>query len=156
MKLKLFLFLFILVLFSATSKSQISIGNDLSEIDYSTPKEYEIGGITVTGVQFLDNNMLIMLSGLSVGDKITIPGDKISGAIDKLWEQGLFENIKISVSKISDKTIFLDIYLQERPRLSKFKFTGIRKGEADKVREEIKLTSGDVITENLISRASNR
>jgi outer membrane protein insertion porin family len=155
MKLKLFLFLFILVLFSATSKSQISIGNDLSEIDYSTPKEYEIGGITVTGVQFLDNNMLIMLSGLSVGDKITIPGDKISGAIDKLWEQGLFENIKISVSKISDKTIFLDIYLQERPRLSKFKFTGIRKGEADKVREEIKLTSGDVITENLISRASN-
>jgi outer membrane protein insertion porin family len=155
MKLKLFLFLFILVLFSATSKSQISIGSDLSEIDYSTPKEYEIGGITVTGVQFLDNNMLIMLSGLSVGDKITIPGDKISGAIDKLWEQGLFENIKISVSKISDKTIFLDIYLQERPRLSKFKFTGIRKGEADKVREEIKLTSGDVITENLISRASN-
>jgi outer membrane protein insertion porin family len=155
MKLRLFLFLFILVLFSVTSKSQISIGNDLSEIDYSTPKEYEIGGITVTGVQFLDNNMLIMLSGLSVGDKITIPGDKISGAIDKLWEQGLFENIKISASKITDKTIFLDIYLQERPRLSKFKFIGIRKGEADKVREEIKLTSGDVITENIISRASN-
>jgi len=155
MKLKFFLFLSLLIIFSATTKSQISIGSDLSEIDYQVPKEYEIGGITVTGIQFLDNNMLILLSGLSVGEKISIPGDKIAAAIDKLWEQGLFENIKISVSKISGKTIFLDIYLQERPHLSKFKFTGIRKGEADKVREEIKLTSGDVVTENTITRANN-
>ncbi len=155
MKLKRFLFLITLVLISATTFSQINIGSDLSDIDYLTPKEYEIGGITVTGVQFLDNNMLIMLSGLTVGDKITIPGDKISAAIDKLWEQGLFENIKITASKISGKTIFLDIYLQERPRLSKFKFTGIRKGEADKVREELKLSSGDVVTENLITRSTN-
>ncbi len=155
MKIKLFL-LFSLFIFSTTiTNAQISIGNDLSEIDYSTPKEYEIGGITVTGIQFLDNNMLVLISGLSVGDKITVPGDKISGAIDKLWEQGLFENIKISATKIQGHTIFLDIFLQERPRLSKFKFTGIRKGEADKIREEIRLTSGDVITENIITRTSN-
>ncbi len=155
MKFRIFL-IFSLFIFSAhITNAQISLGNDLSEIDYSTPKEYEIGGITVTGVQFLDNNMLILISGLSVGDKITIPGDKISGAIDKLWEQGLFENVKISATKIQGRTIFLDIFLQERPRLSKFKFTGIRKGEADNVREEIKLTSGDVITENVITRATN-
>lgn len=152
---KRFLLLITLLLISATSFSQINIGSDLADIDYLTPKEYEIGGITVTGVQFLDNNMLIMLSGLTVGDKITIPGDKISAAIDKLWEQGLFENIKITASKISGKTIFLDIFLQERPRLSKFKFTGIRKGEADKVREELKISSGDVVTENLITRSTN-
>ena len=152
---KRFLLLITLSLISATTFSQINIGSDLADIDYLTPKEYEIGGITVTGVQFLDNNMLIMLSGLTVGDKITIPGDKISAAIDKLWEQGLFENIKITASKISGKTIFLDIFLQERPRLSKFKFTGIRKGEADKVREELKISSGDVVTENLITRSTN-
>ena len=152
---KRFLLLITLSLISATTFSQINIGSDLADIDYLTPKEYEIGGITVTGVQFLDNNMLVMLSGLTVGDKITIPGDKISAAIDKLWEQGLFENIKITASKISGKTIFLDIFLQERPRLSKFKFTGIRKGEADKVREELKISSGDVVTENLITRSTN-
>lgn len=116
MKFKIFLIsTFLLFLFNI-SFAQINIGGDLSEIDYSTPKEYEIGGITVTGVQFLDNNMLIILSGLTVGSKITIPGDKIISAIDKLWEQGLFENIKISVTKVSGATVFLDIYLQERPR----------------------------------------
>ena len=127
MKFKIFLIsTFLLFLFNI-SFAQINIGGDLSEIDYSTPKEYEIGGITVTGVQFLDNNMLIILSGLTVGSKITIPGDKIISAIDKLWEQGLFENIKISVTKVSGSTVFLDIYLQERPRLSKFKFLVIQK-----------------------------
>ena len=155
MKFKLFLILLLFIFSASITNAQISLGNDLSEIDYSTPKEYEIGGITVTGIQFLDNNMLVLISGLSVGDKITIPGDKISSAIDKLWEQGLFENIKISATKVQGHIIFLDIFLQERPRLSKFKFSGIRKGEADKVREEIKLTSGDVITENVITRASN-
>ena len=155
MKFKIFLIsTFLLFLFNI-SFAQINIGGDLSEIDYSTPKEYEIGGITVTGVQFLDNNMLIILSGLTVGSKITIPGDKIISAIDKLWEQGLFENIKISVTKVSGSTVFLDIYLQERPRLSKFKFLGIRKGEADKIRDEIKLTSGDVITDNVIIRSKS-
>ncbi len=155
MKFRLFLLLLLFIFSASITNAQISLGNDLSGIDYSTPKEYEIGGITVTGVQFLDNNMLILISGLAVGDKITIPGDKISGAIDKLWEQGLFENIKISATKIQGHTIFLDFFLQERPRLSKYKLTGIRKGEADKVREEIKLTSGDVITENVTTRTSN-
>ncbi|MFZ4412504.1 MAG: outer membrane protein assembly factor BamA [Bacteroidales bacterium] len=155
MKFKLFLLLLLFISSASITNAQISLGNDLTGIDYSTPKEYEIGGITVTGVQFLDNNMLILISGLAIGDKIFIPGDKISGAIDKLWEQGLFENIKISATKIQGHTIFLDIFLQERPRLSKYKLTGIRKGEADKVREEIKLTSGDVITENVTTRTSN-
>jgi len=155
MKFKIFLTLTFITFLFNISYSQINIGGDLSDIDYSTPKEYEIGGITVTGIQFLDNNMLIILSGLTVGSKVTIPGDKIINAVDKLWDQGLFENIKISVTKITGTTAFLDIYLQERPRLSKFKFNGIRKGEADKVRDEIKLTSGDVITDNVIIRSKN-
>lgn len=148
----LFIMLFV---YSFPVFSQIILGNENTEIDYSNPKEYEIGGITVTGVNFLDNNMLILISGLSVGEKILIPGEKVSGAIDKLWDQGLFENVKITATKIQGKTIFLDIFLQERPRLSKFKFVGVRKGEADKIREEIKITSGDVVTENLIRRTKN-
>lgn len=149
------LFISILNIFSLPVFSQITLGNELSDIDYSNPKEYEIGGITVTGVNFLDNNMLILISGLTVGDKIMIPGEKISAAIDKLWDQGLFENVKITATKIQGKVIFLDIFLQERPRLSKFRFLGVRKGEADKIREEIKISSGDVVTENLIRRTTN-
>ena len=76
--------------------AQIIIGDDVV-IDYANPVEYELGGITISGVQFLDNNILIMLSGLTVGEKITIPGDEISNAIKNLWEQGLFGNIQITI-----------------------------------------------------------
>lgn len=135
--------------------SQITLTDDLSGIDYANPKEYEIGGITVSGVQYLDNNVLITLSGLTVGDKIKVPGEKITKAIESLWKQGLFEDIKISASKIQGSLIFLDIYLKERPRLSKFSFSGVKKSEADKLREELKLTRGDVVTDNVMITTKN-
>jgi len=128
---------------------QISLGGDMEEIDYAEPKEYEVGGITVSGVQYLDKNVLVMLSGISVGETIMVPGDKISKAIEKLWEQGLFENVRIVASKIEAGKIFLDIQLQERPRLSKFSFEGVKKGEADKLRDKLNLVRGDVVTDNL-------
>ena len=136
--------------------SQISLSGDLSEIDYANPKDYEIGGITVSGAQFLDNNALISLTGLTVGDKVKIPGEKITKAIENLWKQGLFEDIKVSATKIQGSTIFLDIFLQEKPRLSKFSFLGVKKSEADKLREEIKITRGDVVTDNLIVTIKNK
>ncbi len=135
--------------------AQISIGSDLSKIDYSAPSEYTIGGITVSGVEFLDKNVIIMLSDLEVGKKIRVPGDNIAGAIRKLWEQGLFEDIKIYATDIKGDKIFLEIYLKERPRLNKFSFTGVKKTAADDIREKINLTRGDVVTEHLIIRTSN-
>lgn len=144
-----------LLFISFTAQAQIRLGDDLSQIDYSSPKEYIIGGVTVSGVQYLDHNVLIMLSGLQVADRIEIPGDKIRKAIEKLWSQGLFEDVRISATSISNDLIFLDIYLQERPRLSKFSFKGVRKSEADDLREKIKLVKGDVVTENVIIRTSN-
>jgi len=141
--------------FSLATQAQIRLGDDLSEIDYSTPKEYIIGGVTISGVQFLDPNVLIMLSGLQVADRIEVPGDKIRKAIEKLWAQGLFEDIRISATKITDDLIFLNIHLQERPRLSKFSFKGIRKSEADDLREKIELVKGDVVTDNVVIRTSN-
>ncbi|MFC2111112.1 outer membrane protein assembly factor BamA [Bacteroidota bacterium] len=154
MNLKSLLLLIIFPLILTNLTAQISIG-DKSVFDYSNPKEYEIGGITVSGIKYLDNNVLIMLSGLTVGDKIMIPGEDVSNAIKKLWKQGLFENINISASKIQGKYIFLDIHLEERPRLSKFIFDGIKKSEADNIRDEINLTRGEVITENVILRTSS-
>jgi len=58
----------LLILFAGSLFSQINLGDDL-EIDYAKPKKYEIAGITVSGVKYLDNNALIMISGLSIGDK---------------------------------------------------------------------------------------
>jgi len=127
----------------------------LSVIDYANPKDYVIGGITVSGTKYLDKKVLILLSGLTVGDKIQVPGEKISKAIESLWKQKLFSDIKISATKIQGNNIFLNLNLQERPRLSKFSFSGVKKSEANDLREKIKLIKGKVITDNLIITATH-
>ncbi len=151
----MFWLLIVLMLPPVTSVAQISIGSDLSIISYSKPKEYTLGGVTVSGVEYLDKNVIIMLSDLEVGKKIKVPGDAVTDAIRKLWEQGLFDNISVTATKIEGNTIFLNINLKERPRLSKFSFSGIRKTEADDIRDKINLTRGDVITSHLIIRTKN-
>lgn len=135
--------------------AQIQVGSDLNGFDYSKPKEYEIGGITVTGIKYLDQNVLIMLSGLGVGETIKVPGDKVTDAIRKLWDQGLFEDVSITATSIVGNRIFLDISLKERPRVSKFSFEGLRKAEADDIRTKINLTRGDVATDHLFVRTRN-
>jgi len=135
--------------------AQISIGDEIPDINYAFPKKYTIGGITVTGVQYLNSSVLISLSGLQVGEKVDIPGEKIRSAMDKLWQQGLFEDVKIVATRIQDGQIFLEIRLAERPRLSRFSFSGIRKGEAEDLREKIKIAKGDVVTDNLETRVKN-
>ncbi len=153
MKLRVLIILILSGILMHPLMAQVSFGD--MNIDYSKIKEYEIGGITVSGVKFLDANVLIMLSGLTVGDHIKVPGDKITQAIKKLWSQGLFEDIRISVSNIIGNQIFLDIYLKERPRLSKFSFNGIKKSDADNIRDKIRLVKGDYVTDNLIIKTKN-
>jgi len=155
MKLRhLIILLFLYLLVSPSLHAQITIGQT-DVTDYNTPKDYYIGGITVSGVKYLDGNVLVMLSGLTIGDKVKIPGDKISKAIRKLWDQGLFEDVNISVTKVVEDKIFIDIHLKERPRLSKFQFDGIKKSDADDIREKIRLVKGDYVTDNLIIKTKN-
>ena len=134
------------------ANAQIQVGNDLSEVDYSFPREYEIGGITVTGVQYVDPAVVVMLSGLNVGMKVKVPGDKISEAIRRLWEQGLFEDIQITYTQKIAGKVFLNIDMKERPRISKFSLKGFKKSEAEEVRKKINLTRGDVATEHTYNK----
>lgn len=136
--------------------SQVQIGGENLELDYAHPKEYIISGIVVTGPKFLDETVLKNLSGLTVGDSISIPGEKITKAMDNLWKQGLFSDIKIVAQKIMGDQIFLEFQLQEKPRLSKFSFKGdVSKSDADKIREKINLERDRVITDYLISTTRN-
>ncbi len=125
-------------------------------IDYRNPKEYEIGGITISGVKYLDHNVLIHLSGLKVGEKITIPGDEITNAIKKLWKHGLFGDVEISVTEVIGDLIYLDIYLKERPRLSKFEITGISRGEMEDLKEEINLMRGSQVTDDMLNTTESK
>jgi outer membrane protein insertion porin family len=127
-----------------------------SAIDYKVPREYEIGGITVTGSDHLDVNVLKLLSGINIGDRVQVPGDRIATAITNLWKQGLFEDIKITATKIEGNIIYINIAVIERPKLSKYTITGVRKAEADDLREKIKLTKGKVLTDVTIAAATQK
>jgi outer membrane protein insertion porin family len=120
-----------------------------SALNYASPLEYTIGGIDITGLNILDKNALISLSGLRVGDKVKIPGDKISNAIRKLWKHGLVGDISIGVDRVEGENVFLVIQLTERPRLSEFYFTGISKGRQSSLKDEIKLIRGKIVNDAL-------
>lgn len=141
-----------LLLASDTADAQIQVGNDMSDIDYSLPREYEIGGVTVTGAKYVDPSVIVMISGLQVGTTIKVPGDKITKAIQKLWEQGLFEDVQIASTQRVAGKVFLDIAVTERPRISKFSFKGVKKSEAEELRKKINLTRGDVATEHTYNK----
>ena len=126
--------------------AQVAIGgNTAYDIDYLTPKEYEIGGIEFENAEHFDHRMILMVAGLQVGDRISVPGDKISTAIDNLWKQGMFEDIKITITRIQGKMVFLKIILQERPKLSKFAIRGVSGDDAKKLRADINVTAGDIL-----------
>ena len=152
-KLRLIHLLFLLI--SSSISAQINLRNSIENVSYEKPVEYEIAGITIQGITNLDKNAIITLSGLTVGDKIMIPGEEISKAITKLWAQNLFADIQIQVSKILGTNIFLDIVLQELPRLSKFGFKGGSKSEVEKIREKVELVRGKIVNDNLINNTKH-
>ncbi len=125
--------------------------SSLPVMDYSNAQEYIIGGVTVSGVKFLDANVLVSMSGLEVGRKITVPGDDITKVVEKFWDQGLFSDVKIVATKIEGSVIFLEIVLRERPRLSKMTIEGVRKGEVKDLNEKLNIKSGNQLTENVLN-----
>ena len=154
---RLLLLAILLVLNVFVLRAQTVVGSgDGYDLDYLTPKTYEIGGISYEGADNFDTRVVQLVAGLQVGDRIKVPGDKISAAVENLWKQGMFEDVQIRVSRIQGNIIFLKVVLKERPRMEKFSFTGVKKGEADKLREEIKIANGEVVTENMLRTSVNK
>ncbi len=142
-------------LLNDTSISESDHGHQELLLDYSSPKEYEIGGIVISGTDHLDHTAVRLLSGLTIGDKIQVPGNALTDAIKKLWDQGLFSDVKVYVTKIEGNYIFFEIALQQKPRLSKFSFDGISKSDADNLREKLHIEKGDVVNDHLLMTTSN-
>ncbi|NLJ44738.1 MAG: outer membrane protein assembly factor BamA, partial [Bacteroidales bacterium] len=122
-------------------------------IDYSNSFDYKIGGVSVSGVRFLDPNALIGISGLRVGQEVSVPGDAITTAVKKLWQQGLFSDVRISVVKTVADTVYLDIALQERPRISSVKYNGLKNSEAQDLVEKINMPVGSQLTSYQLAHA---
>jgi outer membrane protein insertion porin family len=123
--------------------------------DYGSGGEYEIAAIRVEGAKFLDAKILATLSGLAVGDKIKVPGEAIPKAIKTLWRQRLFTDITIHAEKIEAGKMYLVIYVEERPRVSRYSLKGLKNGESEELRKKLDLRAGQIFTENLRSITIN-
>lgn len=130
---------------------------DLSTVDYTNPKVYEIGGITVKGNEFSDEKAIISVAGLKVGQKIAIPGGDFRSAIKSLWKLKLFTDIEIYKDKTAGDLVFIVIEVQERPRLSRYSFKGVKKSKHEDLNEVLEpfLVKGSIVTENTIRNAKN-
>lgn len=92
-----------------------------------TPKKYEIADIKVSGVKNYEDYVLIGISGLAVGQTITVPGDDITSAVKRYWRHGLFSDVKITADKIVDNKIYLSIQLTQRPRITDIVIHGVKR-----------------------------
>lgn len=142
--------------FAPTGVAQNSNIDDNSTpvILYSgTPKKYEIADIKVEGVKNYEDYILIGLSGLSVGQTITVPGDEITGAIKRYWRHGLFSNVRITAEKIENNKIWLRIQLTQRPRIADVHYYGVKKSERTDLEGKLGMVKGMQITPNTVDRA---
>ncbi len=148
------IFLSFLGLF-ASNNALAQTADTIPVLDYSEQNEYEIGGIKVTGAQFSDENTLIAIAGLKVGDKIRVPGPEIPKAIKKLWKLRLFTNVQIYKEKTIGDVIFLELEVTERPRLSRYSYKGAKKTHHDDLNDALAdhLIKGGIVTENVVVNA---
>ena len=102
---------------------------------------------------FLDPNALIGISGLRIGQRVDIPGEQITNSVKKLWEQGLFSDVSIVITKKEEGNVWLEIKLQERSRLSSVVFEGVRKSEIEDLTEKVNLPNGSQLTDHLLNAA---
>lgn len=132
-------------------QSILSWGQD-NDISYDAVKEYTIANIAVTGDFTYENYIIIGFSGLSVGDKISVPGKEISSAIKRFWRQGYFSEIQIYADKIENDSVWLNIYLKQRPKINEIKFYGVKKSEQEDIEKKINIKRNDILTADLTDR----
>ncbi len=138
--------------FAIPTKGQEKIVNP--DISYAgTPRSCEIGGITAKGVEGYEDYVLTSISGLSIGQQISVPGNEITEAVRRYWRHGLFSQVSITADSIVGSKIYLCINLALRPRVSVINYNGLKKSERDDMEAKLGIMKGSQITPNMIDRA---
>ncbi|WP_245574853.1 BamA/OMP85 family outer membrane protein [Aequorivita capsosiphonis] len=120
-------------------------------------RKYTINEITVTGAQSFNEQTVVAFTGLKKGDRIYIPGEKLSQVTKKLWEQNLFSDIAFYVTNIEGDNVDLELYIVELPKLNEVTIMGdgVRKSKIKEIIKDNDLKAGKKITENLVTTTKN-
>ena len=137
---------------AAGAQAQDKIVNP--DISYAgTPRTCTIGGMTVKGVEGYEDFVLTGISGLSVGQQISVPGTEITEAVRRYWRHGLFSDVSITADSIVGSKVYLCFHLTLRPRVSTINYNGVKKSEREDLEERLGIVSGSQVTPTIIDRA---
>src|SRR5690606_17918629 len=154
-RISLFILITLSVAGSAMAQQRgLPIGNS-DEFSYLNPQNYIIGGITVSGTEYLDNEVLITISKLVVGSRIEVPSDATSNVVKNLMDQGLFDDVVLYADAVKGDSIFFNIHVVERPRLTRIDIEGLSKTQTEEVRKQLNENTGKIVNENLMNTTRN-
>ena len=118
-------------------------------------KTYKLDSISVSGIKTFNEQTVISYSGLNVGEKIKVPGEKISAMINKLWALELFSDINIFVTKVNNNNISLELEIVELPTLTNVKINGLKKSKIDVIIKDTDLVEGKKLSESFLTNTKN-
>ena len=118
-------------------------------VDYNRPKKYIVGGVGVEGNNYLSPDQILQVTGLQKGMEITVPSEEITSIVNRLWLQRYFDDVAVVVDSIvpATDTAFFKIRIVERPRVSRWTFSGVKSGEEKELLERLNLKRGGEFSE---------
>ncbi|HPX79065.1 MAG TPA: POTRA domain-containing protein, partial [Bacteroidales bacterium] len=124
-------------------------------VDYSKPRACAIAGLTVSGVNYLNPDQILSLTGLAIGDTINIPGEELQSIVKRLFMQRYFSDVAVYVDSLVNGAAYLNINIVERPRVSQWKYQGVKKGEQSEIEEKVRLRRGSELSDYIIKTSSD-
>ncbi|MCC8423893.1 outer membrane protein assembly factor BamA [Mucilaginibacter sp. UR6-11] len=153
-----FLFAILFSVISTAALAQVKNNTQMfrsssDTLSYLNPKEYIVGGVTITGTQHLDKEVLLQIAKVNKGDKLLLPGEASATIVKNLYKENLFDDVQLNITKISLDTVYLEIAIKELPRLSNLRLIGIRKSEIDDLNKKLD-DKGKIVNANLLTRTT--
>ncbi|MCF0175983.1 MAG: outer membrane protein assembly factor BamA, partial [Bacteroidales bacterium] len=131
-------------------------GDGSVTVDYNNPRKYVVGGVHVAGNHYFGEEQIISLTGLQKGMEVTVPGEQLSNIVTRLWMQRYFEDVSVGIDSLGvNDSIYLKINLKERPRMSRWTFTGVKSGEQKEIEERINFRRAGEFSDYVSKTASD-
>jgi len=145
----------ILIIFTVIINAQDTPIITKDSLTFESGKEYTLGDFTIIGLQKFTEQTVKVHSGLTKDSKIKLPGDKLTSAIKRLYETDQFSKVDVYIVKMDGNTAYLEFDVTELPQLDKLIFPNLGKSKSRTLKEEAKIKTGDMVTENLLVTTKN-
>lgn len=139
-----------LAILALTFMSALSYGQEGGfQVDYNHPRKFKVGGVAVEGNTYYSDQQIVSASGLVKGMDVTVPSDDISAVVQRLWLRRYFEDVAVTVDSLSaaGDSAFFTIRIKERPRVSRWSFSGVKSSERKDIEERVNLRRGGEFSE---------